>query len=76
MDCEEIKDLSSDYIDNSSNSLSSMAISEHIKQCSKCSQFIQDMEQLKSWSKSLSNTSIPEDVSTRLRDNLREKLGL
>ena len=72
MNCDEIKDLSSDYIDFSCDSFNSMAISSHIEQCESCEKFINDMRQLKTWSKSLSNTTIPADVSLRLR----EKLGL
>ncbi len=72
MNCDEIKDLSSSYVDFSCNSFDSMAISEHIKHCESCEKFISEMNQLKAWSKSLSNTTIPEDVSKRLR----QKLGL
>ena len=72
MNCDEIKDLSSAYIDFSCNSFDSMAISKHIEECESCEKFISEMNQLKTWSKSLSNTTIPEDVSKRLR----EKLGL
>ena len=72
MNCDEIKDLSSDYIDSNCDSFNSMAIFNHIEQCESCEKFINDMEQLKTWSKSLSETTISADVSLRLR----EKLGL
>ncbi len=72
MNCEEIRDLSSEYIDSSCDNIESMAIKKHIALCNNCSDFIEDMKQLNVWSRSLSNTEIPQDVASRLR----QKLGL
>ena len=75
LSCSEIEELLDSYIDEEMAAPMVCRFEQHLSHCEECRALVTDCEQIVFAAKSLAEESIPQDVSLRLRESLREQVG-
>lgn len=71
MICEEIRKLSSDYIDEELSPDMQVMVERHILGCKRCEIYLNTLRKTIELSKSIPKPPIPQDVSMRLHARLK-----
>ena len=72
-DCQEVRDLSSDYIDDELDRASRGRVSEHIGRCGPCNAFINTLRATINMLRSTPRHDAPEGFPDRVRDAVRNE---
>lgn len=75
LNCSEVEELLDHYIDGDMPEDVKARFERHIEHCDYCHSLVADCQHLVSVAKSLAETPIPRDVSERLREALRARVG-
>ena len=73
--CSDVEELLDCYIDGEMTPAQSARFEHHIEHCECCRLLVSDCRQLIEVARTLAETPIPMDVSERLREALRLKVG-
>ena len=74
-DCREVRDLSSDYIDDELDSASKDRVSEHIGRCGPCNAFVNTLRATVSILRSTPKSDAPEGFRDRVREAIKTEEG-
>ena len=72
-DCEEVRELSSDYLDDDLEQASANQVTEHIKGCPPCNSFINTLKATIGLLRGTPRQDPPADFKERLKQNIREQ---
>ena len=72
-DCREVRDLSSDYIDDELDETSRGRVGEHIGRCGPCNAFINTLRATIDMLRSTPRHDAPEGFPDRVRDAVRNE---
>jgi anti-sigma factor RsiW len=72
-DCEEVRGMSSDYIDGELNTAKVSNVNSHILKCGPCDAFIKTLRATVSLLRSTPKQQPPSDFKQRLRDRLDQE---
>ena len=75
LDCAAVEELLDCYIDGEMIAQLKARFEEHLTECPTCADLIADCKHIVDVAKSLDDQPIPEDVGSRLRKALQERVG-
>jgi len=75
LSCSEVEELLDNYVDGDMPSDVKARFERHTEKCEHCHSLVSDCLHLVHVAKSLAETPIPRDVSERLREALRARVG-
>ncbi len=73
--CSDVEELLDSFIDGELSPAQTSRFEHHVEHCECCRILVSDCRQLLEVARSLAETPIPSDVSERLREALRERVG-
>ncbi len=74
-DCDQIRDMSSDYIDGELSEASVATVNGHILKCGPCNSFLNTLRATVGLLRSTPKEEPPSDFKQRLRDRLDKERG-
>ncbi len=74
--CRDTDTLMSDFIDGELLQSTEERVADHIKQCERCTESLEDMKLVIELARALNRPLMPRGVRTRLREHLNAELGL
>ena len=72
LDCEEVRDLSSDYIDEELDQATADKVSSHLDWCGPCNAFVNTLRATVRILRGMPKSEAPSDLRQRVRENLRD----
>ena len=80
MECKEIEDKLSSYIDNQLSSEERMIVAEHLKECSKCSLVMEELKKTVAHIQTIEETEPPpwleQKIMSKVREEAEQKQGM
>ena len=73
LDCQEVRDVSSDFIDGDVSDRMKSRIARHLAQCGPCSAFVNTMKATVDLLRSVPDTEPPAGFKQRVRDRLGDQ---
>ena len=74
--CRDTDTLMSEFIDGELLASTEERVADHIKQCERCAESLEDMKLVIELARALNRPLMPRGVRTRLREHLNAELGL
>ena len=75
LDCEEVRALSSDYIDEELDQATAGTVSFHLDRCGPCNAFINTLRATVRLLQGMPKGKAPDDLRQRVRDKLQDGGG-
>ncbi len=75
LDCSHVERLANYFVDGELTEVLKPRFEKHVHGCEQCRELVQDLRDLLSLAKSLQEERIPRDVSLRLREALKARVG-
>ena len=75
LDCDEVRDLSSDYIDEDLDQGRAGKVSSHLERCGPCNAFVNTLRATVRLLRGMPKGKAPDDLRRRVRDNLLDSGG-
>lgn len=75
LNCDNVEELANLYIDGELHPALEDRFVKHLANCATCQATVLEVRELLRVARAVEDVPIPEDVSQRLRDNLRKRVG-
>ena len=75
LSCSDVEELLDSYVDGEMAASMTPRFEQHLDGCEYCRILVADCQQLVSVARSLADAPIPQEISQRLREALRAKVG-
>lgn len=72
-DCKEVREVSSDFLDEELDQASASQVTEHIKGCPPCNSFINTLKATIGLLRATPKQNAPADFKERLKQTIREQ---